>query len=82
VHLHNIIMQLRKVCNHPYLFRGVEQGPPFAEGEHLVQASGKLVVLDKLLRPLLRDGHKASPRYSTHPHVHARSLLRRCLSSA
>ena len=22
-------MQLRKVCNHPYLFEGAEPGPPF-----------------------------------------------------
>lgn len=26
--LHNVLMQLRKVCNHPYLFDGAETGPP------------------------------------------------------
>jgi SWI/SNF-related matrix-associated actin-dependent regulator of chromatin subfamily A member 5 len=35
-------MQLRKCCNHPYLFEGQEPGPPFLEGEHLVTASAKL----------------------------------------
>lgn len=45
----NIVMQLRKCCNHPYLFQGAEEGPPFITGEHLVQNSGKMVLLDKLL---------------------------------
>jgi len=40
----NIVMQLRKCCNHPYLFEGQEPGPPFMEGEHLVTASAKLQV--------------------------------------
>nr|GME04615.1 ISWI chromatin-remodeling complex ATPase CHR11-like [Ipomoea batatas] len=25
----NIAMQLRKCCNHPYLFQGAEPGPPY-----------------------------------------------------
>ena len=53
--LMNLCMQLRKVCNHPYLFQGVEPGPPYLEGEHLVTASGKLVVLDKLLKKLQKQ---------------------------
>jgi len=36
----NIVMQLRKCCNHPYLFQGAEPGPPFTTGEHLVENSG------------------------------------------
>jgi SWI/SNF-related matrix-associated actin-dependent regulator of chromatin subfamily A member 5 len=28
----NIVMQLRKCCNHPYLFQGAEPGPPFFPG--------------------------------------------------
>lgn len=36
----NIMMQLRKVCNHPYLFQGAEPGPPFTEGEHIVENAG------------------------------------------
>ena len=36
----NIVMQLRKCCNHPYLFQGAEPGPPFTTGEHLVDNSG------------------------------------------
>lgn len=37
----NIVMQLRKCCNHPYLFQGAEPGPPFFTGEHLVDNAGK-----------------------------------------
>ncbi|GJN31896.1 hypothetical protein PR202_gb20351 [Eleusine coracana subsp. coracana] len=42
----NIAMQLRKCCNHPYLFQGAEPGPPYT--------TGKMVLLDKLL-PKLKE---------------------------
>ena len=54
----NVVMQLRKCCNHPYLFQGAEPGPPFETGEHLVDASGKLVLLDKLLPKLQARGSR------------------------
>jgi SWI/SNF-related matrix-associated actin-dependent regulator of chromatin subfamily A member 5 len=50
----NIAMQLRKCCNHPYLFQGAEPGPPYHTGPHLVENAGKMVLLDKLL-PKLKD---------------------------
>ncbi|XWS08634.1 hypothetical protein CRYUN_Cryun40dG0018600 [Craigia yunnanensis] len=50
----NIAMQLRKCCNHPYLFQGAEPGPPYTTGEHLVTSAGKMVLLDKLL-PKLKE---------------------------
>jgi len=34
--LQNILMQLRKCSNHPYLFDGAEPGPPYTTDEHLV----------------------------------------------
>uniref|UniRef100_A0A1J3HGP4 Chromodomain-helicase-DNA-binding protein 1-like n=2 Tax=Noccaea caerulescens TaxID=107243 RepID=A0A1J3HGP4_NOCCA len=55
--LQNIVIQLRKACSHPYLFPGIEP-EPFEEGEHLVQASGKLLVLDQLLKRLHGIGHR------------------------
>ncbi|KAL5718919.1 DNA helicase [Ranunculus cassubicifolius] len=55
--LQNIVMQLRKACSHPYLFPGIEP-EPFEEGEHLVQASGKLIILDQLLQKLRATGHR------------------------
>ncbi|KAH7654970.1 Calcium/calmodulin-dependent protein kinase protein [Dioscorea alata] len=50
----NIAMQLRKCCNHPYLFEGAEPGPPYTSGEHLITTAGKMVLLDKLL-PKLKE---------------------------
>ncbi|CAN0139072.1 unnamed protein product, partial [Laminaria digitata] len=35
-------MQLRRVCNHPYLFDGAEPGPPFINGPHLWENAGKV----------------------------------------
>jgi len=64
--LRNIVMELRKCCNHPYLIRGVEEIETqslAALGEdalmrHLVEASGKLVLVDKLLPVLREKGHR------------------------
>ena len=56
VRLLNILMQLRKCCNHPYLFDGAEPGPPYTTNEHLVVNSGKLSVLDKLLPKFQQQG--------------------------
>uniref|UniRef100_A0A182ILL8 Uncharacterized protein n=1 Tax=Anopheles atroparvus TaxID=41427 RepID=A0A182ILL8_ANOAO len=50
--LQNILMQLRKCTNHPYLFDGAEPGPPYTTDYHLLENAGKMVVLDKLLRKL------------------------------
>ncbi|KAG2300184.1 hypothetical protein Bca52824_036656 [Brassica carinata] len=50
----NIAMQLRKCCNHPYLFQGAEPGPPYTTGDHLVTNAGKMILLDKLL-PKLKE---------------------------
>jgi SWI/SNF-related matrix-associated actin-dependent regulator of chromatin subfamily A member 5 len=49
----NILMQLRKCCNHPYLFDGAEPGPPFTTEEHLVYNCGKMALLDKFLPKLM-----------------------------
>jgi len=54
----NIVMQLRKCCNHPYLFQGAEPGPPYLTGEHLVENAGKMVLLDKLLPKLKSRGSR------------------------
>ncbi|CAO1636771.1 unnamed protein product [Sympodiomycopsis kandeliae] len=54
----NIVMQLRKCCNHPYLFDGAEPGPPFTTDEHLVFNSGKMAILDKLLKSMKEKGSR------------------------
>ncbi|KAI5184557.1 hypothetical protein NEHOM01_0232 [Nematocida homosporus] len=56
--LMNIVCQLRKCCNHPYLFDGAEPGPPYTTGEHIVENSGKMVLLDKLLVHLKQKGSR------------------------
>ncbi|XP_016415702.1 probable global transcription activator SNF2L1 [Sinocyclocheilus rhinocerous] len=53
-----VLMQLRKCCNHPYLFDGAEPGPPYTTDLHLVVNSGKMVVLDKLLPKLKEQGSR------------------------
>ena len=52
----NIIMQLRKVCNHPYLFDGIEDPNLPEVGEHLIINSSKMRILDKLLSKLKLQG--------------------------
>ncbi|KAK9837753.1 hypothetical protein WJX74_004265 [Apatococcus lobatus] len=54
-------MQLRKCCNHPYLFKDAE--PDFdgeTTGEDVVEASGKMAVLDRLLLKLKSRGHRVT----------------------
>ena len=59
----NIMMDLRKVCNHPYLFQvsadAAKRLPNGAfEGSELIEKCGKLHVLDKMLKKLKERGHR------------------------
>ncbi|KLT41054.1 putative chromatin remodelling complex ATPase chain [Cutaneotrichosporon oleaginosum] len=54
----NIVMQLRKCCNHPYLFDGAEPGPPYTTDEHLIDNAGKMMILDKLLKSMQAKGSR------------------------
>jgi chromodomain-helicase-DNA-binding protein 4 len=59
----NIMMDLRKCCNHPYLFPSADFDAPVTangmyEGNALVKASGKMELLSKMLEKLKRDGHR------------------------
>ncbi|KAJ3446430.1 kismet isoform c [Anaeramoeba flamelloides] len=62
----NVVMQLRKVCNHPYSIQGAEdyaiQNIDEDDEEEimrtLVMSSGKFVLLDKLLPKLQKQGSK------------------------
>ena len=63
VSLLNIMMDLKKCCNHPYLFPAASQEAPclptgMYETSALVKASGKLVLLQKMLRLLKEQGHR------------------------
>jgi superfamily II DNA or RNA helicase len=65
--LANIAMELRKVCLHPYLIKDAEEkilaerGPSLTQADHLdclIRASGKMILLHKLLPRLYSDGHR------------------------
>jgi SWI/SNF-related matrix-associated actin-dependent regulator of chromatin subfamily A member 5 len=57
--LNNILMQLRKACLHPYLFSNTEDDNQELFGEHLITESGKMIILDKLLKKItLKDKEK------------------------
>ena len=57
-------MQLRHCCNHPFLIKGVVQAEGLEHAddatwlERLVQSSGKMALLDKLLPSLQQQGHR------------------------
>jgi SWI/SNF-related matrix-associated actin-dependent regulator of chromatin subfamily A member 5 len=57
--LRSLFMQLRKCCNHPFVFEGAEMDPNQTTLEDLVAASGKLSVLDMLLQSLSKKKNRA-----------------------
>ncbi|XP_056400530.1 chromodomain-helicase-DNA-binding protein 5 isoform X3 [Hyla sarda] len=63
VSLLNIMMDLKKCCNHPYLFPVAAVEAPVLpngsyDGSSLVKSSGKLVLLQKMLKKLKDEGHR------------------------
>lgn len=73
--LNNILMQLRKNCNHPDLLTCEwEETVTFPTPDVLVQQCGKMQVLDRLLTSLRAGGHKvlifSQVRSSTASSVH------------
>lgn len=63
VSLLNIMMDLKKCCNHPYLFPAAAEEAPLGphgnyETQSLIKASGKLVLLSKMLKKLREQGHR------------------------
>lgn len=49
-------MQMRKICNHPYLFLGNwDQEDLF---DNLIKSSGKFELLDRIIPKLISTGHK------------------------
>ena len=59
MHLQNVVMQLRKVCSHPYLFDWpVDSSNEYILDEQLVNVSGKMLLLNRLLDELFKRKHK------------------------
>ncbi|KAG6336253.1 hypothetical protein ID866_2830 [Astraeus odoratus] len=55
--LMNLLLQLRKVCDHPYMLKDSTPSP-YVIGEHIVASSSKLVVIDKILSNVLPKGER------------------------
>ncbi|KAL0953043.1 hypothetical protein HGRIS_007245 [Hohenbuehelia grisea] len=55
--LMGLLIQLRQVCNHPYILPDAEP-LPITQGEHLVAASSKFSAIDKLLADILPTGER------------------------
>ncbi|XP_033870766.3 chromodomain-helicase-DNA-binding protein 1 isoform X1 [Acipenser ruthenus] len=57
----NIMMELKKCCNHCYLIKPPDDNEFYNKQEalqHLIRSSGKLILLDKLLLRLKERGHR------------------------
>ncbi|XP_065142022.1 chromodomain-helicase-DNA-binding protein 4a [Paramisgurnus dabryanus] len=63
VSLLNVVMDLKKCCNHPYLFpvaasEAAKLPNGMYEGSGLTKAAGKLMLLQKMMRKLKDGGHR------------------------
>ncbi|ORY32001.1 SNF2 family N-terminal domain-domain-containing protein [Naematelia encephala] len=59
MHLQNLVMQLRKISSHPFLFDWPsDPSGQLVVNEDLVNASGKMLLLNRLLDALFDRGHK------------------------
>uniref|UniRef100_A0A8C4ZKR2 DNA helicase n=1 Tax=Gadus morhua TaxID=8049 RepID=A0A8C4ZKR2_GADMO len=63
VSLLNVVMDLKKCCNHPYLFPAAAMEAPklpngMYEGGALTKSSGKLLLLHKMMKKLKEGGHR------------------------
>ncbi|KAG4183466.1 hypothetical protein ERO13_A09G111200v2 [Gossypium hirsutum] len=65
VSLLNIVVELKKCCNHPFLFESADHGyggdtsmNDISKLERIILSSGKLVILDKLLTRLHETKHR------------------------
>ncbi|XP_039765300.1 ATP-dependent helicase brm isoform X2 [Pararge aegeria] len=64
--LMNTIVQLRKLCNHPFMFQHIEEkfcdhlgtGGGVVNGPDLYRVSGKFELLDRILPKLKKAGHR------------------------
>ncbi|KAI9677451.1 MAG: hypothetical protein M1817_006405 [Caeruleum heppii] len=58
--LSNMLMQLRKLCNHPYVFQEVEDqiNPSRSIDDSLWRTAGKFELLDRVLPKFQRSGHR------------------------
>ncbi|OWM86763.1 hypothetical protein CDL15_Pgr015799 [Punica granatum] len=60
ISLINVVMELRKLCCHPYMLEGVEPEieDPSESLKQLLETSGKMQLLDKMMVKLKAQGHR------------------------
>ncbi|XP_070682745.1 CHD3-type chromatin-remodeling factor PICKLE isoform X1 [Malus domestica] len=60
ISLINVVMELRKLCCHPFMLEGVEPDieDPNEAFKQLLETSGKLQLLDKMMVKLKEQGHR------------------------
>ena len=64
--LMNTIMQLRKLCNHPFMFQHIEEAyakhvgsaTDLVSGPDIYRSSGKFELLDRILPKFKASGHR------------------------
>jgi ATP-dependent helicase STH1/SNF2 len=58
--LNNTVMQLRKICNHPFVFEEVERqiNPGSINNENLFRSAGKFELLQRILPKFYKTGHR------------------------
>ena len=57
--MNNVWMMLRKCCNHPYLLEfPMTLDGQFRVDEEIVNSCGKIMLLDRMLPALIKEGHK------------------------
>jgi hypothetical protein len=80
VQLRNSLAMLRRCCNHPYLIEYPMNGNgQLRIDEQLVTSCGKLMLLDKMLYELKREGHKVCRLFLVVAiHINAKRVIKRC----
>ena len=59
IKMNNVWMMLRKCCNHPYLLEfPMTPDGQFRVDEEIVNSCGKIMLLDRMLPALIKEGHK------------------------
>jgi len=63
--LSNELMQLRKICQHPFLFESVEDkmNPDSMINDKIIRSAGKIELLARILPKFFATDHRVSPLY-------------------
>ncbi|CAB3404069.1 unnamed protein product [Caenorhabditis bovis] len=58
-HVSHTLMRLRQTANHPFIFPEAEpSGPPYVTDERIVTSSGKMILLDQMLKKFKAEGSR------------------------